>query len=336
MAQFDFNDVGVVNGNFFALPYTLQESEIALLSVPWDTTVSYRDGAAQGPEAMVEASSQIDLFDEFIPNAWDVKIATIPVDSGLKEQNARYRKIASDVIEALSHGYSADTLADKVAEVNSGSGIMNGYVYSKTGELLAMGKKVGLIGGEHSVPLGYVKSLARKYSSFGILHIDAHADLRRAYEGFTYSHASIMYNILNEIPQVKQLTQVATRDFCSDEYGLFTTDPRIKAFTDSSLQQRRFNGENWNALCDEIIGTLPENVYVSFDIDGLSPEYCPNTGTPVPGGLTFREADYLLLKLKRSGRNIIGFDLCEVAPGNDEWDANVGARMLYKLCLYLN
>ena len=88
-------------------------------------------------------------------------------------------------------------------------------------------------------------------------------------------------------------------------------------------------------MCDRIIACLPEKAYVSFDIDGLAPEYCPHTGTPVPGGLSFAEAVYLLDRLTASGREVVGFDLCEVAPdpaGDDDWDANVGARMLYKLC----
>jgi len=90
-------------------------------------------------------------------------------------------------------------------------------------------------------------------------------------------------------------------------------------------------------LSKQILEKLPYHVYISFDIDGLTPDLCPNTGTPVPGGLTFREADYLLHTLTTSGKKIIGFDLCEVAPSrdkNNEWDANVGARLLYKLCCY--
>lgn len=336
MADFDFNNVGVVNGNFFALPYTLEESEIVLVSVPWDVTTSYRDGTSGGPAAMLEASSQIDLFDESVPKAWKVKIGTMPVDGRIGELNGKYRIVAKKVIESLSHGADITSVGKEIDVVNRGSAILNGYVYDTARELIAKGKKIGLIGGDHSVPFGYIKALTLKYSSFGVLHIDAHADLREAYEGFSYSHASIMYNILKEIPQVSTLTQVGIRDFCSDEYEFFNKDRRIRAFTDSYLCHKKFGGAGWSILCDEIIDSLPENVYISFDIDGLSPDLCPNTGTPVPGGLSFREADYLLLKLKQSGRNIIGFDLCEVAPGDNEWDANVGSRILYKLCLYLH
>jgi agmatinase len=80
-----------------------------------------------------------------------------------------------------------------------------------------------------------------------------------------------------------------------------------------------------------ILDCLPEKVYISFDIDGLDPKLCPHTGTPVPGGLELEEAFYLIKEVARSGRQIIGFDLCEVAPGNDQWDGNVGARVLYRL-----
>lgn len=114
-------------------------------------------------------------------------------------------------------------------------------------------------------------------------------------------------------------------------------DPRVTMFDGPGLSASKFAGESWHSLCERIVARLPQQVYVSFDIDGLAPQYCPHTGTPVPGGLTFDEAVYLLSRVAASGRRIVGFDLCEVAPapsGEDEWDANVGARMLYKLCLF--
>ena len=185
------------------------------------------------------------------------------------------------------------------------------------------------------MPFGYIKALGEKFPDFGILHIDAHADLRRAYEGFEYSHASIMYNVLEKVPRVSKICQVGVRDFCSDEYDIMCGDGRVVSFTDRMLHRELFFGTSWDSVCSRIVETLPENVYVSFDIDGLSAEFAPNTGTPVPGGLSFNEADYLLEKLSSSGKRIIGFDLCEVAPGPDgEWDANVGSRVLFKLCLY--
>lgn len=198
------------------------------------------------------------------------------------------------------------------------------------------GKIVGLVGGDHSTPLGYMKAIGERHGSFGILHIDAHADLREAYEGFTYSHASIMFNALKEIPSLTRLTQVGIRDYCDAEAGMIKSDSRIKTFFDADLATERFGGTSWKELCSRIISTLPDKVYVSFDIDGLSPDNCPSTGTPVPGGLSFNEAVFLLSELSNSGKTIVGFDLNEVAPNpdneDDQWDANVGARVLYKLC----
>lgn len=107
-------------------------------------------------------------------------------------------------------------------------------------------------------------------------------------------------------------------------------------FYDREYRKRLFEGDNWKTICEEIIYELPDNVYVSIDIDGLDPKLCPNTGTPVPGGMDFEEFIYLLNKLKQSGKNIIGFDLCEVANGDNEFNGNVGARVLYQLCGTIN
>ena len=95
---------------------------------------------------------------------------------------------------------------------------------------------------------------------------------------------------------------------------------------------RQYEGESFKQVVDDIISHLPDNVYISFDIDGLDPKLCPNTGTPVPGGFEFNEVVFLLKQLAASGKKIIGFDLVEVAPGEDDWNGNVGARLLYKLC----
>lgn len=337
MSVFNPNDVGVANGNYFALPYSLDACKIALVSVPWDVTTSYAAGTSDGPQAIIEASVQVDLFDETVPCAWETLIGTLPLDKTVIKHNKSARKIAEHVIEELASGAALKALEKQIIQVNEASAQLNEYVGAVSAELLRKGKTVGVVGGEHSVPLGLIKALGQVHENFGVLHIDAHADLREAYEGFQYSHASIMYNVLQEVPSVSRLTQVAVRDFCSDEYEIMQKNPRVKAFTDQVLSRRKFEGETWKELCDEIIATLPDKVYISFDIDGLVPELCPNTGTPVPGGLSFREADYLLKKLVSSGRQIIGFDLCEVAPAAEgEWDANVGARMLFKLCLYTN
>jgi len=141
-----------------------------------------------------------------------------------------------------------------------------------------------------------------------------------------------MYNAL-QIPQISKIVQVGIRDFCEQEVEVIQNNSnRVKVFTDSDLKSESFEGKTWQQQCDEIINSLPQKVHISFDIDGLYPWYCPNTGTPVPGGFSFEQATYLLNKLATSQKEIIGFDLVEVAPGEDDWDGNVGARMLFHLC----
>jgi agmatinase len=111
---------------------------------------------------------------------------------------------------------------------------------------------------------------------------------------------------------------------------------RIFPFFDSDLKRQRFQGVTWEKICAAIVDTLPERIYISFDIDGLDAKLCPSTGTPVPGGLEFDEVCYLFEQIVKAGKKIVGFDLCEVAPGeNMDWDAQVGSRILYKLAMMI-
>ena len=334
--NFDPNLVSQPNGNYFALPFSVEESRLVILSVPWDVTTSYGRGCAQGPDAIVEASSQVDLHDYHNPEGYKA-ISTYPISDSILVESTLLARDAEKIIAHLEEGGSEqdEVIQKRLQRVNAASERLNGYVYDTSRELLEQGKFVALVGGDHSTPLGLMKAVGEKHGDFGILHIDAHADLRQAYEGFTYSHASIMYNALREIPSLKKLVQTGIRDYCKNEAAIMRNDPRVETFTDYRIQEEKMCGKPWNAICREIVAQLPQSVYVSFDIDGLSPDLCPSTGTPVPGGLTFHEAVHLVRSVIRSGRRIIGFDLTEVAPSKDEenqWDANVGARLLFKLC----
>ncbi|MBS1590460.1 MAG: arginase family protein, partial [Bacteroidetes bacterium] len=217
--------------------------------------------------------------------------------------------------------------------------MLHNWVHEMTSRLLREGKKVGLIGGDHSTPLGFIKALSEVHDSFGVLQVDAHADLRNAYEGFIYSHASIMYNVLHEFPQVSKLVQVGTRDYCDEEVEMIAqSNGRISTYFDHQIKERQFEGETWKSICEEIVSKLPQKVYISFDIDGLDPKLCPNTGTPVPGGFELEQVFYLFKTLIKSGRQLIGFDLNEVSTGQntgDCIDSIVGARALYKLCNFM-
>lgn len=250
----------------------------------------------------------------------------------LLAESKKLRELSSNHIARLERGEQVHPEDPLLRTINEASENLNIYVKSITQKYLREGKIIGLLGGDHSIPLGFIRTLSEQYDRFGILQIDAHADLRKAYEGFTYSHASIMYNAL-KIPSVGRLVQVGVRDYCEEESNVIQRAMgRVMTVFDENIKERIYEGISWDTLCDEIIAQLPKYVYISFDIDGLDPKLCPNTGTPVAGGLEFHQAVFLIKKLVQAGKKIIGFDLCEVASGHDDWDANVGARILYQLC----
>jgi agmatinase len=146
-----------------------------------------------------------------------------------------------------------------------------------------------------------------------------------------------MYNVMNSQGALRpaKLVQLGIRDFCEEEFNFIKSRSDIKTFFDIPVKQRQLKGESWESIASDVISELPKKVYISFDIDGLDPRFCPSTGTPVIGGLSVDEVFYLFNLLAQSGRQIVGFDLNEVSTGDAdeaEWDGNVGARMLYKLC----
>ncbi len=336
---FDPNGVGQM-GRLFGLPFDPDTSEIVLIPVPWDVTVSYASGCSLGPAAILKASPQIDYFIKDIQDAWKLGVSMLPIPEDVFKESKSLRKMSEVYISWLEEGKDQEAAEMKVIPntVNEGSEKLNIYVRALAEEYIKKGKTVGVIGGDHSTPLGLIRALSEHFSDFGILQIDAHADLRKAYEGFKYSHASIMHNAL-ENKAVSRLVQVGVRDICEEEVeAIKSSKGRIKTFFDEEIKENLFRGVNFKQICDKIISQLPELVYISFDIDGLDPKYCPGTGTPVPGGLEYNEALFLIKRLVKSGRKVIGFDLCEVAPkgtengfSEDEWDGNVGSRILYQL-----
>jgi agmatinase len=324
-AIFDPNAALAPNGNYFGFPFTPKEAQLILISVPWDVTASYKSGTAKGPAAIMDASLQLDFYCEDIPNAWELGTGTLPLNdsAGVLRSSIELRELRNSCEN------------DALETINNACLYLNDWVYETSSEWMRKGKKVGIVGGEHSVPLGYLRALSECHSNFGILHLDAHADLRAGYEGLQFSHASIMYNAL-QLPQISKLVQVGIRDVSPREMEYAGSESkRIIQFSDRTLRNAIFEGETWAAQCLKIVDKLPEKVYISFDIDVFDPSLCPHTGTPVAGGISFAEARYLLETLRHFKKQIIGFDLCEVAPNphdsEDEWDGNVGARVLYML-----
>lgn len=315
------SDAGIFGGRC-----SLEDASLVLLPVPWEATASYGGGTSHAPQEILKSSHYLDLEDEFFGPIYSCGIHMLDLDKDLQSLNHESKLIVDKIRQGDSNSKQL------LQKVNQNSVFLNDWVYKKSQELLALGKHVGVIGGDHSCPLGLMKALAEHVASYGILHIDAHMDLRAGYEGFDYSHASIMYNVVTGIPEVSKVSQVAIRDYSFEEQKFQKESDQIALFSNSFLARQAFEGQNFASMAKQIISSLPEHVYISFDIDGLDPSLCPGTGTPVPGGLMFNEANYLIEELSQSGRNIIGFDLCEVASlGESDWDYNVASRILYKL-----
>ena len=335
LSNFNPNNASNPNNNIFGLPFTEEEARLVILPVPWEVTVSYRAGTSRAPEHIMKASLQVELLDNDLADGWRQGIYMREPDRKLLMKSDYLRKEAELYINYIAQGENVDDnkfMCKALKEVNAGSRFLNDWVYEQCKGLLEQGKLVGLLGGDHSTPLGYMKALAERYPSYAVLQVDAHCDLRPAYEGFEYSHASVMFNALQEIPAISKLVQVGVRDLGYNEWDYIRqSNGRVVPYFDRQLKERLYENESWKHIADDIIDQLPQHVYVSFDIDGLDPKLCPHTGTPVMGGLESEQAFYLFRRILRTGRTLIGFDLVEVGISNNEWDENVGARVLYKL-----
>ncbi|MES2332921.1 MAG: agmatinase family protein [Bacteroidota bacterium] len=336
LSQFDPNFVGNPNNNIFGLPFTEDDARLIILPVPWEVTVSYGAGTSRSPEHVFKCSKQVDLFDTDGSYGWKQGFFMGDIDRKLLMKSDYLRKEAELYIDYISKGEPVEKnkfMCKSLKEINEGSAMMNQWVYEHSKALLEKGKLVALLGGDHSTPLGFMRALGEKHGAFGVLQIDAHCDLRKGYEHFTYSHASVMYNALQEIPALEKLVQIGIRDFSEEEWDFIcNSDYKVVSYLDKAIKERQYEGETWKQIADEIVNHLPQQVYISFDIDGLDRKLCPNTGTPVQGGFESEQIFYLIKKITDSGRKLIGFDLVEIGVGQTDWDSNVGARILWRLC----
>jgi agmatinase len=330
---FDPSAAALPGSGIFGLPHGEADAALVLVPVPFEATTSYGGGCARGPEAILSASRQVDLFDTETGRPYEKGIHMIPLPEEIRSLGRAARAAAAPVIAAGGVG-DDPALLRAAAEVDEACQRVNAWVEDRVAALLRAGKRVGVVGGDHSTALGSLAAHARRYPGLGVLHVDAHADLRVAYDGFTYSHASVVYNAAERLPEIARIVQVGVRDLSQEEHDYAAASGgRILQHHDADLARARLEGETWAGQVKRLLEPLPRDVYVTFDIDGLEPGLCPHTGTPVPGGLSFQEAAYLLAAVVRSGRRMVGFDLVEVAPdpAGGEWDGNVGARVLYKL-----
>ncbi|MFK7741887.1 MAG: arginase family protein [Planctomycetota bacterium] len=335
MTGFDPDAAAQPGSGLFGLDAEPSEAGIVVVPVPFAATVSYGGGAEHGPDAVLAASHQVDLYDWHFGRTYEAGIAMLPADPAVAAAHERARALAAPIV--ARGGVPAGDPA--VQEIDAAGELVNNSLRSRALPCLQRGQIVGVLGGDHSVPFAAIEAAA-ELAPLGILHIDAHADMRCAYEGFRWSHASIMHNVLELCPGVERLVQIGVRDYGEAELrAIHDSGGRVVTHFDADVQLRRLMGESFDSIVEEVLAALPQRIWISCDIDGLDPSLCPNSGTPVPGGLQFAELAHLFARVANSGRSIVGFDLVEVAPSArypdaaaGEWDANVGARVLYKLC----
>lgn len=322
----------------YGVETAFNSANLVLIPVPWEVTASYGRGTAQGPELIREASFQLDVFSLPFKCSYNHQIYFETIDPLIQSLN----KEAKNWAQVIQTEWTEDKRFNKKEEllcekVNQASESLLEWIYERSLKVFQEGKIPALVGGEHSVSEGLIRLIGEKSKGeYGILHIDAHADLRESFQGFKCSHASVMHNVLKlEFPP-KKLVQLGVRDFCEEEYQKIKSNSKISCYFDEDISSRIFSGEPWMEICKEVISLLPSEVYVSLDMDGLSWENAPGTGTPVPGGLSFSQLLYLFSEIQRQDKKLIAFDVVETAGGEQpnafsEWNGNVAARLIYYL-----
>ncbi|WKK64544.1 agmatinase [Lutimonas zeaxanthinifaciens] len=264
----------------------LERAEIVLIPVPYDGTSTWQKGADKGPEAFLEASENMELYD-------------IETDS-----------------EVYIKGIY---LADPVT-INSSPEAMVDAVHQETKRYIKKNKFVTIFGGEHSVSIGTIKAFNEVIENLTVLHIDAHADLRKSYEGSSCNHACAVY----EASQSTNLIQVGIRSMDVGEKSVMNFDKTYFAH-DMAMD------DTW---MDSAIEQMTQNVYITFDLDAFDPSIMPSTGTPEPGGLFWYETLDFLKQVFRE-KNVVGFDIVELCPNsNDKSSDFLAAKLYYKMLSY--
>ena len=274
-----------------------ESSRFALLPIPYEGTVSYGKGTAAAPEAIIRASTQVELYDEEL--------------GGEYYQQGIFSTQAVDCREAK--GEEVQHRIQNAAE-----------------KLLTAGKFALGLGGEHSVTAALVKAAAQHWPGLSVLQLDAHADLRDTYQSGKYSHACVMRRIRElSLPTVA----VGIRSYCAEEKPLLA-DSSHPVITARQIAESRLDQTARQQWMDSVISGLSDSVYVTVDIDAFDPSQAPGTGTPEPGGLDFYEVTDLLRQVSRS-RKIVSADIVEVIPRPYEKVTEfLAARLAYKIIAY--
>ncbi len=265
-------------------------ARFALIPVPYERTTTYRKGTAEGPAALLKASTQVETFDEETRvDPWE--------KCGIETLEPTLCEAMPDVLATVLEGVAGAQLD---------------------------GRRVpGCLGGEHSISLGPVRAAARRHGGLGVLQIDAHPDLRDEYEGTRYGHGCVMRRVL-EVEDVGALVQVGLRAVSAEDDAVISSDDRVHPFYASQWHRDRI---------DEVVDTLPDDVYISIDLDGLDPSVIPGTGTPEPGGLMWWDV-LALLKTVAGRKHVVAFDVVELLP--EPISSFAAAKLVFKLLAYLS
>lgn len=291
-----------IDDNFLGLEKefsALDDSKIAIVSAPYEHTVSYGGGTKLGPAGIIEASQFVEFYDEELDRelCFETGITTIePIDFA--------NKVDAEALE---------------------------IIYQQVKSLKDMGKFVITLGGEHTISSAPIKAHYEKYPEMSVLQFDAHSDFRDSYEGSIYSHASVMARVAEFFPN-DRITQVGIRAQCKEEAD-FIKQNNVNTFYANAIR-RGVHGEDWQ---QSVVDTLADEVYITFDVDYFDPSIMPSTGTPEPDGFLYHETLELIRKIKSSGRKLVGLDVVELAPRENLSHPDIlTASLIYKilnLCL---
>ena len=264
-----------------------ETAKVVLIPVPYDGTSTWVKGADKGPEAFLDASDNMEIY--------DIETQTEPYKHGI----------------FLDNPVTEDSTPEKMAEA----------VHDRVKKYLDDNKFVTLFGGEHSISIGSIRAFGEKYGDITVLQFDAHTDLRPEYHGSKCNHACAVF----EANQTQHLVQVGIRSMDTDEVQYMKKE---NVFFAHEIAEN----PNW---IEDVFNRLGDNpVYITIDLDGFDPSICPSTGTPEPGGLEWYPTLKLLKKVIQN-KNVVGFDIVELAPNENEKSSDfLAAKLYYKMLAY--